>query len=253
MRPESVIELTRHEDVAVLRMADGKANAMSLEFCEQLTARVEELRASSARAMIITGQGRIFSAGVDLIRLLDGGVTYIRKFLPALCNMLAAVFSCEKPVVAALNGHAIAGGCVLACAADARLMAQDAGRIGVTELLVGVPFPPIAFEIMRYATAPEHFSDLLFSAVTYAPAEAMQRGLVDEVVNPGVLLEQAFARANALAALSPVAFALTKRQLRQASLERARLDASQAEAEKIWAAPETLARIRDYVSRTLGK
>lgn len=117
-----MIELAHQDGVAVVRMADGKANAMSLEFCEFLTTRFEELRVSSARAIIIAGQGRIFSAGVDLIRLLDGGTPYIRKFLPALCNMLATVFSCPKPVVAALNGHAIAGGCVLACAADRRLM-----------------------------------------------------------------------------------------------------------------------------------
>ena len=248
-----MIELAHQDGVAVVRMADGKVNAMSLEFCELLTARFEELRGSSARAIIITGHGRIFSAGVDLIRLLDGGTPYIRKFLPALCKMLATVFSCPKPVVAALNGHAIAGGCVLACAADRRLMAQEAGRIGVTELLVGVPFPPIALEIMRLAAAPEHFSDVLFSAATYPPAQAMERGLIDEIVDPGALFERALASANALAALPPAAFAVTKRQVRQAALERAKLDPSQVEVEKIWTAPETLARIREYVTRTLRK
>ncbi len=132
-------------------------------------------------------------------------------------------------------------------------MAGDTGRIGVTELLVGVPFPAIALEVMRCAAAPEHFADVLLSAATYAPADAMQRGLVDEIVEPGVLLQQALARANALAALPPAAFAVTKRQIRQAALERAKRDASQAEIENIWTAPETLSRIRDYVARTLRK
>jgi enoyl-CoA hydratase len=81
----------------------------------------------------------------------------------------------------------------------------------------------------------------------------MERGLIDEIVDPGVLLERALACANALAALPPTAFAVTKRQVRQAVLERANLDPSQAEVEKIWTAPETLARIREYVSRTLHK
>ncbi len=137
-----------------------------------------------ARAVILTGTGRIFSAGVDLPRLIEGGVPYIREFLPALNAMLAAVFSYPKPVVAAINGHAIAGGCVLACAADRRLMAKDGGRIGVTELLVGVPFPAAAMEIMRHATAPQYFEHAIFSGATFTPEDAAMRGLVDEVVEP---------------------------------------------------------------------
>src|SRR5204863_2301421 len=115
------------------------ANVMNLEFCAALTSRFGEAQASS-RAVVLTGSGNIFSAGVDLLRLVDGGAEYIRTFLPALNAMFAAVFGCEKPVLAAINGHAIAGGCVLAGAADRRLMRRDAGLIGVTELLVGVPF-----------------------------------------------------------------------------------------------------------------
>src|SRR5262249_58457001 len=99
------------------------------------------------------GTGRIFSAGVDLLRLSEGGASYVRKFLPALCAMFAAVFSHAAPVVAAINGHAIAGGCVLACAADRRLVAREGGRIGVAGLLVGGPFPPGPLEIMRGAPA----------------------------------------------------------------------------------------------------
>src|SRR5215467_11777837 len=248
-----MIEVTHHDSIALLRMANGKANVMSLEFCEQLSARFEELAASSAHAIVITGTGKIFSAGVDLFRLLDGGPAYIRKFLPALCSMFLSVFSCPKPVVAAINGHAIAGGCVLACAADRRLMAQDGGRIGVTELLVGVPFPSVAMEIMRCATAPRYFSDLILSAATYPPAEAMGRGLIDDAVDPGVLLDRALERARALAALPPAAFAMTKREMRQAALERAKLDVSRADIEQIWTAPDTLNRISDYVARTLRK
>src|SRR5215813_9804708 len=151
--------------MAVLRLAHGKANAMSLDFCEALTARFAAV--SSARAVVLTGTGAIFSAGVDLVRLIEGGAPYIRKFLPALSRMFATVFSHPAPVVAAINGHAIAGGCVLACAADKRLMARDGGHIGVTELLVGVPFPPVAMEIMRCAAASQLFADVIFSGATY--------------------------------------------------------------------------------------
>jgi enoyl-CoA hydratase len=248
-----MIEVDVRGEVAILRMADGKANTMSLEFCQALTAHFGELKSSPARAVVVTGSGRIFSAGVDLLRLLDGGVAYVDKFLPALSTMLATVFSCPKPVVAAINGHAIAGGCVLACAADRRLMAREAGRIGVTELLVGVPFPTAAMEIMRNAVASQYFEEAIFSGATYAPPEALGRGMVNEIVEPDALLDRAVAAAKALAALPAGAFAVSKTQTRQLALERIERDAPASEIERIWASPETLARIRDYVARTLRK
>ena len=248
-----MIEIDERDGVGVLRMCDSKANAMSIEFCELFIERLEKLQASPVPAIVITGSARIFSAGVDLLRLLDGGAPYIREFLPKLTRMLAGVFSCPKPVVAAINGHAIAGGCVLACAADRRLMGREAGRIGVTELLVGVPFPSVALEIIRCATSPQHFADVIFSGSTYAPAQALERGLIHEIVESGALLDAAINRAQTLAALPPGAFALTKRQIRQACLDQINLDASRADVERIWTAPETLARIRDYVGRTFRR
>src|SRR2546430_15836043 len=155
---------------------------MSIEFCEALTARFAEI--SSARAVVMTATGRTFSAGVDLVRLLEGGAPYVRKFLPVLSEMFATVFSHPGPVVAAINGHAIAGGCVLACAADKRLMARDGGRIGVTELLVGVPVPPAAMEIMRCAAAPPFFAGAIFSGAAHTPAEAVPPGVGPDVGAP---------------------------------------------------------------------
>ena len=248
-----MIEISEHDGIGVLCMRDGKANAMSIEFCELFTQRFEQLQASAVSAIVITGSGRIFSAGVDLLRLLHGGAPYVRSFLPKLTRVLADVFSCSKPVVAAINGHAVAGGCVLACAADRRVMGREAGRIGVTELLVGVPFPTAALEIMRCATSPQHFADMIFSGTTYAPSQAVERGLVHEIVENAALLTDAIGRAQALAALPPRAFALTKDQIRRAYLDEINLDRSRADVERIWTAPETLARIRDYVGRMLRK
>jgi enoyl-CoA hydratase len=250
-----MIELTSSGDVAVLRLAHGKANAMSIELCEALTERLDQLGKAPAQAVVITGTGRMFSAGVDLLRLLDGGAPYVREFLPAMCRMFEAVFRCPKPIVAAVNGHAIAGGCVLACACDKRLMARDVGRIGVTELLVGVPFPTIAMEIMRCAAAPQYFQEMLLGGATYAPEEGAARGLVHELVEADLLLDRAIAAAQQLAVLAPAAVALTRRQARQPALERLQREgrAIDAEVTQIWTAPDTLDRIRDYVSRTFKK
>ena len=243
------------DGIAVLTIAHGKANALDIEFCEALAARFQELRGSSAKAVVITGQGKMFSAGVDLKRLSEGGADYIRKFLPALHRLYDTVFFHPRPVVAAINGHAIAGGAVLAACADRRIMARESGRIGVTELLVGVPFPALAFEIVRFAVPPRRLSEFTLSGATYTSDEAVKRGWVDEIAEPGEVLEDAIAVAEELALLSPPAFAQTKMQIRQAVGER--MAASGAATDKavtdIWTAPETIARIRDYVERTLKK
>src|SRR5471030_2357073 len=113
-----MIDIKTQAGIAVLTLTHGKANALDIELCEALAARFMELRNSDAKAVVVTGQGKIFSAGVDLKRLSEGGAAYVRKFLPALHKHYDTVFYHPKPVVAAINGHAIAGGCVLACCAD---------------------------------------------------------------------------------------------------------------------------------------
>jgi enoyl-CoA hydratase len=248
-----MIDVVITEGIATMTLKHGKANALDIEFCEAIAARFIELRRSEAKAVVITGQGRIFSAGVDLKRLSQEGAAYIRKFLPALHKLYEAVFFHPKPVVAAINGHAIAGGAVLACCADRRIMAHVPGRIGITELQVGVPFPALAFEIVRFATPERYLAEFTLGAATYASDAALQRGWVDEVVEPNALMVRAATAAKSLAALSPPAFAQTKSQIRQAVSERlnrsgAVTDAAVAE---IWAAPETIVYIRDYVERTL--
>ena len=249
-----MIELTRRGNAAVLRMAHGKANALDLEFCEALTTQLEDCRRSSDRAIVLTGTGRMFSAGVDLLRLVDGGAVYVRGFLPAVCRMFGALFSLLKPVVAAINGHAIAGGCVMACAADYRMMAREPGRIGVPELLVGVPFPVVPLEIMRFAVPPHHLQSLIYRGMTLPADAALQHGLVDAVVDPERLLDEAIAVAEGMAALPLTAFALTKGQLREPALQRIGAgQAMDAAVQDVWASDETLTAVREYVSRTLAK
>jgi len=250
-----MIDVKTNGGIAVMTLMHGKANALDIEFCKAIAAQFVALRQSDAKAVVITGQGKIFSAGVDLKRLSEGGADYIRKFLPALHKLYDAVFYHHKPVVAAINGHAIAGGAVLAACADRRIMARDGGRIGVTELLVGVPFPAMAFEVMRFATPPAFFPEVILNGTTYPPDGALARRMVDELAEPAELMSRAITAAQTLAALSPPAFAQTKKQIRQAVSERmvASGEATDKKVTDIWTAPATLGFIRDYVARTLKK
>lgn len=249
-----MIDIELAGNVAVIRLAYGKANVLDTELCRALTARLEEQRTRSAtHAVVLTGTGSIFSAGVDLKRVLDGGADYVKAFLPALREVFDTLFAFPKPVVAAVNGHAIAGGCVLVCAADHRLMANGTGRIGVPELLVGVPFPSIALEIMRNVIAPAQVANALYGGATNDPVRALSLGLVDELIDAAELLPRAVAHAERLAALPPAAFETTKRQLRDPQIQRARgeLACHDDAVQRLWESPETMARIRAYVERTL--
>jgi enoyl-CoA hydratase len=207
--------------VAVLRMVHGPVNAMDLELCRALAECFRELVVDPARAVVVTGTDRAFSAGVDLKRCAAGGDPYVEEFIPALADAFRAAFELPKPLVAAVNGHAIAGGCILAACADVVLMAEGDGRIGVPEIKVGVPFPRIALEVLGVAVGERGARELVMGAQTYLPERAEQLGLVHEVVAPGELAPRAAARAAAMAReVPPDTFAITKGQLRRAALER---------------------------------
>src|SRR2546426_5830818 len=193
-----MIEMTQQGQITLLQMDHGKANALDVEFCEALTTQLTTLRSAPTRAVVLIGTGQIFSAGVDLLRLLDEDATYLQAFLPALITMFETVFFHPQPIVAAVNGHAIAGGCVLACAADHRVMSIHPGRIGVPELLVGVPFPTIALEILRSVVAPPQLHTLIYGGATYTPEEASHLGLVDDIVEPQELRARAVTTAERL-------------------------------------------------------
>jgi enoyl-CoA hydratase len=194
------------DDVSVLRIEHGRVGALDVELLDALTDAVT----TSDKALVITGSGACFSAGVDLRRILDGGPSYTEELLAALSRTFHAVFDHPRPTVAAINGHAIAGGCVLALACDLRLM--SGGTIGLTELAVGVPFPTAALEIVRYALGPRT-DQVLLGARTEDRERALTLGMVDELTEPGELLQRAITLATELAARSPESYRLAKVQL----------------------------------------
>ncbi|WP_457004358.1 enoyl-CoA hydratase/isomerase family protein [Geodermatophilus sp. SYSU D00814] len=195
-----------HGDVAVLRIEHGRVGALDVELLDALTGAVT----ASDRALVLTGTGSSFSAGVDLRRILDGGRPYTEALLTALSRTFRAVFDHPRPTVAAVNGHAVAGGCVLALTCDLRLM--SGGRIGLTELAVGVPFPTAALEIARHALGPRA-GRVLLGAQTADRERALALGVVDELAEPGELLPRAVGLAAELAGRSPRSYRLTKAAL----------------------------------------
>ncbi len=245
----------RERGVVVLRIDRPPANAFDGDTFDALAAAVDRVgRDPAVRAVVVTGTGRFFSAGLDLVAVFSSeGVRNFASFARAFDAAWLALFGLPKPVVAAVNGHAIAGGTVLAACADVRLVAEGTGRMGLTEILVGVPFPVSAFEPVRFACAGPHLVEVLQRGRTYTPPEAVERRLADEVVPAASLLDRAVERAAELGAHLPAAFAATKRALRADAL--ARMAAMPAGTDPIWAlwqSAEVLAAVEDYRSRALG-
>jgi enoyl-CoA hydratase len=247
-----MLQIDDRDGLRTIRINHGKAGALDLELCEALTAAFRD--AASSKAVVLTGTGRIFSAGVDLPRVLSGGDTYTNRFLPAMNDCFQSLFSLERPVVAAINGHAIAGGCILACACDARVMAEEGATIGAPELVVGVPFPVLALEILRLAGGDSLARRLTVGGGNVPAAEALRIGLVDRVA-PGADVEAAaLAEARRLSEIPSAAFSLVKRQLRAPAMERvAALKEHDAQVSRAWGSPEIRARIASFVERTLGR
>jgi len=248
-----MIERSSHDGITTLRLAHGKASALDLELTDSLALALAEVAASDARAAILTGTGSIFSAGVDLFRIVNEPREYSERFYRSLTRMMLDLFSFPKPLVVAVNGHAIAGGCIFALAGDYRLMAQGSARIGIPELLVGVPFPPSVIEAVRFAVPPQHLQMLMYTGRTFTPDDALRLGLIDEVTD--ALPARAEEMARHFAGLPEQAFALPKRQLRDRTISRAKHYANEFNdvVREQWFDPATHARIREYLAKTVRK
>jgi enoyl-CoA hydratase len=242
-----VIEIQTVGTVRVLTLSSGRVNALDVELLEEITAAIHELQGSGAAALVVTGTGRVFSAGVDLNRVLQGGADYIDRLIPAISDMAIAIFGYPGPTVAAINGAAIAGGCVLACACDRRLMSPDA-QIGTTEVRVGVPFPVAALEVARYACG-DHAEEVLLGGRLYRGADAVASGLVHRVVAED-LVEAAVAEASDLGDIPVDAYRHTKAQLRAPILARiSEAGGIDRKVRQLWGADQTRQRIADSLER----
>jgi enoyl-CoA hydratase/carnithine racemase len=229
-----MLDLEDRGEIKIVRLAHGKVNALDVELLRAIEKTFSSL--DDRKAVVLTGAGRSLSAGVDLKRIADGGPDYVRVFRPALSAAVKSVFCHPGPVVAAVNGHAIAGGCVLAAACDIRLM--SGGTIGLSELRVGVPFPGVPLEVMRHVLGPAT-RRLVLGSELLPPREALAAGLIDRVTEPEALLDEAVAEAERLARIPPEVYAFTKRQLQGPARERieALSPADDDRSTQMWASP----------------
>jgi enoyl-CoA hydratase len=243
------MKLERQDQVALLRMDLGKANAIGPAFLDAINARLDEL--GDARALVITGYDTFFSAGLDLPSLIELDEAAMRAFITRFSATMARVFSLPLPVVAAVNGHAVAGGCVLMTQADVVYAVDTNAKIGLNEVPLGIGLPAVVVETLRCKVPPPSLTPIALEGRLLSPVEAHQLGLVDELHPAAALVERALARAKSMAQLPPVAFASVKKSLRAPALETiARAGAADAALwTQTWSSKDGQARLRAAVAR----
>jgi enoyl-CoA hydratase len=239
--------------LAVVHLTCGKANALNARTLAAIERALDEATGGSARALVLTGYERFFSAGLDLVTLYGLERDTMDGFMAWFDAVMLRVFAFPRPVVAAIGGHAVAGGGILALACDARLMGARAGRFGLNEIRLGVPFPASALEIVRHAVPPGSVEEVLYGGELFDAGAALGRGLVTEVVE-GDVVEAACRVAGQLAAAPAGAFETIKAGLKGPAVERARaaLGPLRRAFVDAWYAPEARRLIGEARARLGG-
>ena len=205
-------------DVALVRIDRPPANAMDLELLEEGRRAHDELRAAEPGAVVLVGREGFFSAGVDLKAVPGLDRDGQRAMVDGINRLFLGWYSFPRPVVCAVGGHAIAGGLILALCGDHRV-GSGSGRLGLTELRAGIPYPAAAMAIVRAELAPSAVRSLALRAnLVETRPEAVELGLLDELVPPDRLLPRSLEVAGELAGLPRSAYARVKEQLRGATV-----------------------------------
>lgn len=213
--------LTREtkDGVAVLTLNRPPANAIDLALARELDAMLAALESEErVLPLVLTGAGRCFSAGLDLKALPTYGRGEQRELVALLNSFVLRLYGYPAPFVVAVNGHAMAGGFILAVTGDVRIGADGPHQIALTEVKVGVPFPVGPLELVRAELAPSVARELVLGGGTVTPEGAKERGILDEIVPENALLPRALAVAKERAALPRATYVKIKRGLRAEAL-----------------------------------
>jgi enoyl-CoA hydratase len=223
------VTLARDQDVAVITLDDGKANALSFAVIDSLNEALTEAE-SSAKAVTIVGRDGKFSAGFDL-KVMTGSIDDARRLLSAGAMLGLRIFTFPIPVVLGVTGHALAMGGILTTTADYRVGADGPYKIGLNEVAIGMPVPSFGVELCRDRLAKAWFTRCVQHATLCSPTDAVAAGFLDEVV----ALDDVPARTLAVAAhlaetVHPVPFRMTRETVRGSLAEelRAGLEADMA-------------------------
>lgn len=207
-----LISVEKKKKIAIIQLSHKSTNAISLELIEGLVEAIENVKADeSLRAVVLTSANEKFlSIGFDIPSLLPLSQDDFRSFYRAFNQLCISLYTLPIPTVAAIKGHAIAGGCILALCCDVRVIADDRKLIGLNEVKLGVPVPYVADRILHALVGARNAREVMEMGEFYPPEDALRIGLVDFVQPQDQVLEKALEQAHLLSTAPGDAFALVK-------------------------------------------
>lgn len=207
--------------IAVLRIDRPPANAIDLDLAGAFATALGEIADDDGiAALVVTGTGSCFSAGLDLKIVPTYDRAQQQAMVTQVNRMFGGLYGLPVPTIAAVNGHSIAGGVILALACDYRIAAEGDYKLGLAEARVGVPFPVAAMAIVQSELSPPVARTMVLTARNSSPREAVSMGVLDELQPPEKLISRAIEVAQEMAALPRSVFARIKHTLRAAALKR---------------------------------
>ena len=209
--------------IATVTLRRGKVNALDEPMVDKLTETFQNLeKDDTVNSVILTGSGNFFCFGFDVpefLRYSKGDfISYLEKFT----NLYTKIFQFPKPVIAALNGHTIAGGCMLATACDYRLMVLGKAKISLNEITFGSSVIAGSVEMLRFCVGSRNAQSILYTGAMYSAEEAFELRLVDQVSSEAALAEDARMVALQFAQKDSSAFRSIKLLLRKPVADRMR-------------------------------
>ncbi len=218
---ETVIRVEHREGICLFSLARPPVNAMNLDVLRQADAALCDLeQQADLRAVVLTGSGRCFSAGLDLKAIPAYSPADQRQTILVLNRVVTRLYRMRVPTVAAVNGHAIAGGLILALTCDYRIGTRAPCELGLTEARVGIPFPAAPLAVAKNELAPAVMRRLMLTGRNIDSQAALDQEIVDELEAPERVVPRALEVARDLAAIPRDAFGRVKRQVRGEVIDR---------------------------------
>ena len=215
------ILIERIGQIAVLRIDRPPANAIDLVLAGEFAAALEGIETDGGiSALVVTGAGSCFSAGLDLKVVPTYDREQQQSMVMQVNRLFGGLYGLSMPTVAAVNGHAIAGGVILTLCCDYRIGAEGDYKLGLAEARVGVPFPVAAMAIVQSELSHSIARKMVLTARNSGPGEAQSMGVLDELQPPDQLLTRAIEVAEEMAGLPHSIYARIKREMRGAALSR---------------------------------